>query len=398
MGIADAEPGLSQEEREICETVHLFSRDILRPIGQELDKYPDPNQVIAPESPLWRVFDKYRELGIDPFSLATTDIPLERQALLRSIISEEMGWGDPGLAISVGVSIFPRVLSLLSGSPTLIEQFNSPEIIGCWPITEPDHGSDVILFGGKFSEFPGTPNCIAKKEGDNFVINGQKAAWVSNGTIANAAALFCALDLGEGPIGLGGFVLSLDEPGITRGKPLDKIGQRPLNQGEIFFDHVVIPSENLVIKPGGDAMGNDGGLALANSSMGSTFVGVAQASYELALNYSKERIQGGQPIFRHQSVKARIFEMYKKVEYAKALSRRAVYLNTVGPPNLPIAVASKVTATQCAFDVASAAIQIFGGNGLSREYPVEKLLRDARASMIEDGCNEVLSLVASERL
>ena len=131
---------------------------------------------------------------------------------------------------------------------------------------------------------------------------------------------------------------------------------------------------------------------------GALILGVGRAAYETAVDYAKQRVQGGVPIIRHQSVRARLFEMFRKVEAATALSRRALIANTLGTPRVELAVASKVTATQTAFEVASAALQIFGGNGLSREYPIEKMLRDARASMIEDGCNEVLGLIAAERL
>jgi alkylation response protein AidB-like acyl-CoA dehydrogenase len=132
--------------------------------------------------------------------------------------------------------------------------------------------------------------------------------------------------------------------------------------------------------------------------MGNTFVGVAQAAFELALDYAKERIQGGVPIIQHQSVKARLFQMFRKVEAARSLARRVSMNNAVNPGQLQYAIASKVTSTTTAFEVASDALQIFGGNGLSREYPIEKLMRDARAAMIEDGCNDVLSLAGADEL
>jgi alkylation response protein AidB-like acyl-CoA dehydrogenase len=109
-------------------------------------------------------------------------------------------------------------------------------------------------------------------------------------------------------------------------------------------------------------------------------------------------VQGSVAIIEHQSVKSRLFDMYRKVEAATALSRRTIIWNLTHGPRLELAVASKTLATQTAFDVASAALQIFGGNGLTRQYPIEKILRDARASMIEDGCNEVLAIVAAAKL
>ena len=137
---------------------------------------------------------------------------------------------------------------------------------------------------------------------------------------------------------------------------------------------------------------------MANAAMGSIFSGVARASYELALAYAKERVQGGVPIIEHQHVRARLFKMFAGVEAAQSLSRRVRVIGAEAVPPVQLSMASKVFCTQTAFDVASEAVQIFGGNGLAREYPVEKLLRDARAAMIEDGCNEMLSIVGGAKL
>jgi alkylation response protein AidB-like acyl-CoA dehydrogenase len=400
MPMVDLDVDLSDEERNVRDTVHKFAAEVMRPAGIQLDALAEPADVIAPRSILWDVFKKYRGLGLEAYSDLGNDLTPMQRARLRYIIAEELGWGDSGLAISFGVAGFPRMMAQLSGKPALIERFGDPNSIGCWGGTEPHHGSDFIVFADKLgSPEYGKPDCVARKDGDSFVINGQKAAWVSNGTIASATALFCAVDMGNGVHGTGGFVVPLDVPGVSRGKPLNKIGQRALNQGEIFFEDVRVPADYLVFSPEMHAFAADAVLSMANSGMGSTFVGVAQAALDLAITYAKERVQGGVPIFRHQSVRARLFDMFRKVEAAKSLSRRVMLYNVLtSPPQLQYAIASKVTATSTAFEVASAALQIFGGNGLSREYPIEKLLRDARASMIEDGCNEVLGLVAAERL
>jgi acyl-CoA dehydrogenase len=397
MTVTGVNTEISQEEKEILAIVHNFAKQYMRPIGIELDKYCDPNQVIAPESPLWEVFQKYNELGVDIFELSSSGLPPEKVAVLNSVILEELGWGDSGLAISLEVSIFPRALAMLSGNPELIEQFGKTKEIGCWAITEPDHGSDIIYFGNKLNQMPGKPNCIAKKVGNYLEINGQKAAWVSNGTIAKNAALFCAVDMGDGIAGLGGILVDLSQKGVTRGAPLDKLGQRALNQGEIFFDNVKVPLQNMVISPHIGSLAGDMGLSIANAVMGAVFVGVSRACFELAVNYAKERVQLGVPIIEDQSVKSRLFKMYRKLEAARYLSRQALLNNGIGLPDLKLSIASKVTSTQYAFEIASEAIQIFGGNGLTKAYPVEKLMRDARASMIEDGCNEVLGILAAER-
>jgi acyl-CoA dehydrogenase len=400
MGSIDYDVELTERERAVQQTAHKFAAEVMRPAGIKLDALANPQDVIAKDSILWEVFRKQRALGLVDLMAPSTDLTPLQQARLRCIVSEEMGWGDSGLAISFGVYGFPRMMAQMSGRPDLIERFGSEDCIGCWAGTEPDHGSDFIYYmkdrpGGSA---PGRPNCIARKDGDSFVIDGQKSAWVSNGTIATAAAMFCAVDMGDGKRANAAFLVPLDVPGVSKGKPLNKIGQRALNQGEIFFDHVRIPADYMVIPPQAYNLATEMVLTNANGGMGTTFVGVAQAALDLAVDYAKQRVQGGVPIFQHQNVKLRLFEMFRKVQAARTLSRQAVMYNSTNPPKLQMAVASKVTSTNTAFEVASSALQIFGGNGLSREYPVEKLMRDARASMIEDGCNDLLSLVAAESL
>jgi alkylation response protein AidB-like acyl-CoA dehydrogenase len=292
------------------------------------------------------------------------------------------------------------MMARMSGNPALIERFPAGTL-GCWAITEPGHGSDLINFDGTLSHPGGhdeRPNCIARLDGNQFVITGQKSAWVSNGTIADAAALFCSVDMGDGRVGGGVFVVPLNEGGVSKGKPTDKIGQRALNQGEIFFNNLKVPADSLVVPPEGYRAAADRVLCLANASMGTTFAGCARAAFELATDYAKTRVQGGVAIFAHQSMKARLFKMYQKVEAARALNHRVVRINTGREtPLLELAIASKVTSTQAAFEVASDALQVFGGAGISRDCPIEKIFRDARISMIEDGCNEVLGMVAAAR-
>jgi alkylation response protein AidB-like acyl-CoA dehydrogenase len=400
MAIVDIEVGLSDEQRAVRDSVRKFADEVLRPAGIELDRKP-PEQVIAKDSVLWKVFARYRELGVHQLESTSAGMPPLEAARLRYLISEEMGRGDSGLAISLGVSNFHRIFCQLSGRPELVARYvnGGHGEIGCWAVTEPDHGSDALtVTEAHFNDPKLRANCVARKDGKQWVIRGQKAAWVSNGTIATVAALFCTTDPSHGFEGGGVAVVPLDLPGVSRGKPLDKLGQRALNQGEIFFDDVRIPEEYMVVGAPAYKGIVEMILTMANAAMGATFVGVAQAALELAVAYAKERVQGGQPIFNHQSVRGRLFKMFARVEAARALARRVALWNAGGTPLLQYSIASKTFVTQTAFEVASEAVQIYGGNGLSREYPIEKIMRDARASMIEDGCNEVLGLVGATRL
>jgi alkylation response protein AidB-like acyl-CoA dehydrogenase len=399
--LPDIEVGLTDQERAIRDRAHRFAEDVMRPAGRALDQLADPADVIAPDSILWNVYEKHRESGLGDVEEATAELsPLER-ARIRALVSEEMGWGDAGLAISFGVAGFPRTFALLSGDPELMARYASPgnREIGCWAITEPDHGSDTIGLGQPHWSDPSIrANCIATLDGDEYVIRGQKSAWVSNGTIATVAALFCTIGGDQGFRGGGVAVVPLDLPGVSRGKPLNKLGQRALNQGEIFFDEVRIPAAYMVVGREGYAATAEQILTMANAGMGQLFVGTARAAAEMAIDYAKQRVQGGKPIIEHQSVSARLFKMFAKVEAARSLARRVAYYNATQPPLLQYSIASKVTATNTAFEVASDALQIFGGNGLTKEFPIEKIMRDARASMIEDGCNEYLGLLGGARL
>jgi alkylation response protein AidB-like acyl-CoA dehydrogenase len=401
MTLPDIEVGCSDLEREVRDSVHEFAEDVLRPAGRELDRLADPAAVVAPGSVLWSVFERHRALGLSDLEEFGAELDPLAQARLRCLVHEELGWGDAGLAISLGVSGFARLFARMSGRPALVERFASPGThdIACWAVTEPDHGSDTLAVTERsFSDPRLRPNCVASREGDEWVIRGQKAAWVSNGTIATVAALFCTIDPAEGFKGGGVCLVPLDLPGVSRGRPLDKLGQRALNQGEIFFDDVRIPADFMVVGKEAYSAIVEMVLTLANASMGAVFVGTARAALELALDYARVRVQGGVPIFAHQGVKARLFRMFTQVEAARSLARRVFVHNATQPPLLQYSIASKVFCTNTAFEVASAALQVFGGNGLTREYPIEKILRDARAAMIEDGCNEVLSLVGAARL
>ncbi|MBE7518242.1 MAG: acyl-CoA/acyl-ACP dehydrogenase [Thermoflexaceae bacterium] len=401
MNMTDIELDLTDQERQIRDTAHRFAEEVMRPAGRELDRLADPADVIKKESILWEVFRKHREIGLADLETETASLPPRERSRLRALISEEMGWGDSGLAISLGVANFHKTFAMMSGRPALIERWCQPgaQDVGCWAVTEPDHGSDSLTVTEKhFSDPSIKANCIARKDGDFYVINGQKSAWVSNGTIATVAALFCTIDGDQGFKGGGVAVVDLTQPGVSKGKPLNKIGQRALNQGEIFFDNVRIPAENMVIGKEMYAPVVENILTMANASMGTIFIGVARAAYEMAVDYAKQRVQGGVPIIEHQAVKSRLFKMFMQVEAARSLARRVYVYNTTNPGLIQYSIASKVFCTNSAFQVASEALQIFGGNGLTKEFMIEKLLRDARASMIEDGCNEILGLVAAARL
>ena len=407
MAIRDLDLNLTPEQKSLRDLIRKFGAEVVRPAGIALDKLPDPADVIAKGSVLWEVYRRFRELGLHKAAIPKTAGGMmgEIDDLAQVLMIEEMGYADAGLAIGFGVDSMPFALAALSPDPELQGwaraycEDTRGELIGCWAITEPDHGSDWILAHLEENRgAPITPQVRAVLKGDEYLINGQKSAWVSNGTIATHASLHVSLDPARGLEGTGIAVVRLDLPGISRGKPLDKMGQRPLNQGEIFFEEVKIP-KNWMVFPDPPVLKafREVSLAKVNGGMGIVFAGLAKAAFDEAFRYAQERVQGGKPIFEHQNIKLKLFKMFSRVEATRALTRRMALYNAVAmPPSGPHAIAAKVLATESAFRVASEAIQIFGGSGLSREYPLEKMFRDARASMIEDGVNETLALAAME--
>ncbi|RLQ21047.1 acyl-CoA dehydrogenase [Seongchinamella sediminis] len=389
--LSGLEEPLSEMEQLVQDTAHRFAEEVLRPAGTRLDGM-SADDAIAPESPLWAVLEQSAGLGLSVKAMLDLP-PLERERLLL-IAAEELAWGEPGLGGMVLVSQMPGLYAALAGNLDMVDFCDGK--LGCWGITEPDHGSDSLDAGGSIAAVEGDygrANCVARIEGDTIIVNGQKSAWVSGGTVAEVCALYCHYEEnGEVRPGIS-LIVPLDLPGVTRGKPLEKIGLRALNQGEIYFDNVEVPLSHLLAGPEQYVDFVRHTLAEANVHVANMAVGIARAAYEHAHAYAHERKQGGLPIIRHQSVKYRLFHMFRKVEASRALVRRVMTYNATAPEAaLQGSISAKVTATQSAFEVASDAVQIFGGNGLTREYPVEKLLRDARAMLIADGCNEVLAL------
>lgn len=404
LGLSGLDGNMSEEEKAIQENAHRFARDVMRPLAERLDKM-SAEEVVADGSPLFDYYQQIRQAGLLDIG-AMAVLSNEEKARLLPLIFEELAWGDCGLMLGSMVTSFPAYAARLTGDEVLIEQFGDRP--GCWLATQPDRGCDIVDMDVQVAasgQKQNRPNLHARIDGDEVVVTGQSSAWVSAAPIAKTALVYIPCDYGDGLFKNDGSVhhiamlIDLEQPGVSKGKALEKLGMRSLPQGEVFFEEVRVPMRNVLAK-GDEAVGNFmGALTFANMEMGFTFTGVARAAYEHALAYVHERRQGGTEIVNHQSVQMRLFSIWQKVEACRAMARRvAVYNFSDNGPHLLASITSKTFVTQTGFEAVSEALQLFGGNGLTQEYPMEKLLRDSRAALIADGENNLLSLKAASWL
>jgi alkylation response protein AidB-like acyl-CoA dehydrogenase len=400
MDYLDYDLSITEEERVAQEAAHKFAEEVLRPTGIELDRM-SPEAVVATDSPLFEVLRRSGELDYTRSDLSP---------LGRCLVSEEFAWGSVGLAATMGLAATHAAVALTTGNAAVIEEFAQPffacndgSIIGCWAVTEPDHGSDTLGVMKPELAAKARGQLIARRDGDDWILSGQKSAWVSNGPIATHAMLNVQIGASGGLESGGICLLPLELPGIVRGAPLDKHGMRACPQGELFFDDVRIPARFMVFEAETFAPYLERHLASFNAGVGVIATGLARAAYESALAYSRERVQGGRPIFEHQAVRARLFRMFSLVQACRTLSRGVSVYNMTqigqgGPAHLEHSIASKVFCTDAALEVATLAVQLHGGSGMSKEYPLEMFLRDAAALTIADGENAFLAQLGASML
>lgn len=397
---------LTKEDRMLKQAAHEFARDVMRPVAAQMDKM-SAEEAVAPDSPFWEFKKKAYELELHTILIPDAYGGQGLSPLQLHLVLEELAWGSVGLTVDLVIASFPAYLASMVPDEDIINEIIVPfcecrngKIAGCWAITEPMHGSDTLLPNYPSFRDPSiSADCKATLDGDHYVINGQKAAWVSGAPYASHAALFCQNDPAMGHAGGIIIVAPLDLPGVKRGAPLEKMGQRDDPQGEIFFDNVRVPAKYLIAGPDAYEAMLEIVLSATTVMMGILATGIGRAAFEEALAYAKSRIQCGKPLVEHQDVQKKLYNMFGKVEICRQITRNVLeYNQNTSTPAEEYSVLGKVFACQYALEVANEAIQIFGANGLSREYIVEKLFRDARSMLIEDGSNDVLAIASGHKV
>jgi acyl-CoA dehydrogenase len=388
------------EVAAIQEQARRFARDVMRPLADQLDRMPAAD-VARDGSPIRDFFDEIRSSGLPNMATLTQDEP-SVQAIMLPVLMEELGWGDAGLGMLAMARDFVKLAAYGTGSNEVIERVGDG--FGCFLATQPDRGSDAIDHLG-LDSYPGARlpagNLTVKKDGSDFIVSGQSSQWVSGAPIATCGIAYAACDFGDGFYGPDGrlnyigVLIPFDEPGVTKCPPIEKLGQRSLPQGATLFDSVRLPREFVVGELDEAHHQIDFALTYAKTIVATAFVGVGRASFDHAFAHVHERRQGGAQLIKHQAVRARIFGMWRKLEASRGLVRRAVAYH-FGPygPNPVGGITAKVHSTETAYELAQEAMRLFGASGLTPELPVEKLLRDCQASLIEDGENNVLGLNA----
>jgi len=406
-----ADDGLTELQRATRDAARRFAREVLRPAALAADKTSDVRDVVHPDSPWSAARRAARAQGYHLAALPAAVGGLGLDPLALHLVLEEFGWASPGLALSIFADAFPAMAVLLHrpDSRRLYEEIVAPfvadseaRLSACAALSEPGHGSDA-LWAWKRGEHDARIVFAtrARRVGGDYVISGQKSAWVSNAPIASHAMVWVTVTDAAGHDTGGGIALvPLDRPGVSRGAPTQLLGSRDFPQCALAFDEVRIPGEYLLVEPQRYERAVDEFLNVGGLSVGVVFLGLARAAFEEALRYCRERVQGGGPIAGHQAVRLRLFDMFTRLAAARAFSRRAMEYCLVPRARVPIeySTAVKIHGTQVAYDLAHQAVQLHGAMGLAAGTVVDKLFRDARGGLIGDGCNEALALERSRDL
>ena len=306
------------------------------------------------------------------------------------IISEELAAGCAGMYTTMMVNALAYTPLLLFGTDEQKKKFLTPQTekmsFAAFCLTEREAGSDA-----------GSLKTKAVKQGDEYIINGSKC-FISNGGIASMYTVFALTDPGKGARGMSAFVVPRETPGITIGKEEDKMGHRASNTVELTFEDVRVPVENLLSKEGMGFIIAMRTLDHTRAPVGAAGVGVARAAMEYAIEYAKTRIQFGKPVALFQNTAFKIAQMATEIDAARQLVWRAAWLMDQRKPCGKESAMAKMYGSDIAMKVTMEALQIFGGYGYMRDYPMEKLMRDAKLLQIYEGTNEIQRLIISREV
>jgi len=378
---------LTEEQRQICELARSFAESELRPLAQQRDEEEDRFDRA--------VVDKLGELGFLGMLVPEEydGLGLDMLTYLYSLV--EVAWGDPSVAVSMSVhNSLPTQILLRHGTDEQKERWLKPmargELLGAFALTEAGSGSDAAALTSQ-----------ATRDGDGWLLNGSKT-WVTNGASADVVLLFARTDTPEerlGSRGIGAFFVPTDAAGYRPSKKERKMGLRGSETVEVALEGLRLGPEHLIGEPDRGFRYALAALEGGRLGIAAQAVGISKAALEHALDYAEERSQFGSQIRAFQGTQFKLADMAARYEAALAMLERAGRAYSSGDPrSRRLSSAAKLVASEAAVWISRQAVQVFGGYGYSREYPVERLFRDSKITEIYEGTSEIHRWIIAAQL
>jgi acyl-CoA dehydrogenase len=372
---------LADEQLALQETARRFAQEEMKPIAAAHDQ--------SGEMPMG-VMRKAWELGLSHTYVPTEYGGVGLSALDAALVVEQLAWGCAGMATSIMANDLGLTPILVAGSEEQKRRWlgrltQSFQLVA-FCLSEPGAGSDVAGLA-----------LSARRDGDHYVLNGTKC-WITNGGVAEVFTVFARLEGSRRHEGVCAFVMDAKTPGVTVGKKEDKMGQRASDTRVIHFDGARVPVANRL---GGEGEGFRTAMRTLDTtrpSIGALANGITARALDESIAYAKQRKAFGGPISGFQAVQFLLADMAKDLEAARLLTYQSAWALDQGAPASKLSSFAKCFATDTAMRAATDAVQIFGGNGYTKEYPVEKLMRDAKLMQIYEGTNQIQRVVIAREL
>lgn len=363
----------------------LIIRDACRKIAEEHIK-PVRAKYDEEGTFPWDIVDVLRQADIFGVFIPEEYGGFGGGALENAIVVEELSRGCSGIALAYGGTVLGTYPIILFGSDEQKRRY-LPDIaagrkLAAFGLTEPNAGSDV-----------GGIEMTAVKDGDYYVLNGTKQ-WITNGGVADVYTVFTMTDKSRGARGASAFIVEKDTPGFTFGKKENKMGIRASITSELIFQDCRVHKDNLLRREGMGFIIAMRVFDVSRPGIGSQAVGIAQGALEEATAFVKERVQFGKPVSSFQGVQFMLADMATKIESARALIYSTCRMIDSGAKDITMSSAMcKLVASDTAMEVTTDAVQLMGGSGYMKEYPVEKMMRDAKITQIYEGTNQIMRQV-----
>jgi hypothetical protein len=372
---------LTEEQRAIRDVVREFATEEIRPGAKAADETQS-----FPED----VWDGLAALDLTGLTVPEAYGGYDADRLTYSVVNEAVAYGSLSVATALSVHCLATSCIAAFGTEAQRERWLSEMVdgrpVGAFALSEPDAGSN-----------PAEMNTVARKDGDEYVIDGKKQ-WITNGTRAGVVICFAKTDRDD-PGSVTQFLVPADAAGLEVGTKEDKLGLRASDTTSLLFDGVRIPAENRLTEPGKGLSAAFQILTEGRVGIASQSVGLAQAALDEALEYSQEREQFDEPIGEIQSIRHKLAEMATQVRTSRLLTRDAARSLTAGDPEAPmVASMAKYVASEAAMSVTNEAVQIHGGYGYTTDFDVERFYRDAKITEIYEGTTQIQKKIIARHL